>query len=153
MITELSGKLVLLDVPQVAREHFELLPGLLLGVNGSAQKQIHLLSPLSELVSEVHAPEGDSPHLPLDAVASRGMNFRLRGEGHDGDGVVPEFFPVLGRLVGVRGEHQIEQPCGPDEICVVGRVLLVPEHGGDSGSAAPDHEIPKFWAVGALLAD
>src|SRR5699024_5318855 len=117
-------------------------------VERAAEQHVHLLTPLGELVREVHPREGDVPLLMPVLRADRVVHRGLRRERQHGDAVVAELFAIAGQQRDIRGEDLIEQPGGVEEVLEVRRVLLVPEHRGDALLAAVRDELPQGLARG-----
>ena len=110
---------------------------------GGSDNRVHLGDPLAVPVGVVGASERDrvattTPH------RHRVVHPRLRSESQEVHPGVPELFPVRRDAVGVDGEDLIEEPRALHEAVEVGRILLVPEHRGDTAFAAPGDERPEL---------
>src|SRR5687768_1387266 len=90
----------------------------------------------------VRAPRPREANRTLPAgTAHRVVNRRLGCERQGEHAVVPHELLVTRNTVGVRGEYEVEILGHIDEHFEVGRVFLVPEHGGQLLLAAPRKQI------------
>lgn len=108
------------------------------------QQELHLFAAFRVLLGEIGAGEGHIVGTLGAGVipAQRVVNAGLRRERQQIDAVVSKIASVVGDASGVDGEHRVEERGRLDEPLVVGRILLVPEDGGDALLAAPGHQLP-----------